>query len=116
MAEKEYIWVELDMLKDGDTCTSMRGKIESNLLGQLIANTYEGHFFRMDMVHGVIVEEDDEKDVKTMHFRLYGHTGPFFPMQGHTYLRTQDIRELSPLKEDYEQIYETAKYQESIDF
>lgn len=115
MAEATFTWVELEMVKE-DTCASIRGQVEAAVLEKLISNTYEEHFFRMEKVHWIRIEDDEEKGVRTMHFRLYGHTGPLFPMAGYTYLRTQDIREISPLKEDYEQIYETAKFQESIDF
>ncbi len=115
MTEKNFTWVELEVQKD-ETCTTVRGQIDREVLDQIVTNTYNGLFFRMDKVHGVYVEEDEEKTKRTMHFRLYGFTGPFFPMQGLTYLRTIDIREISPLKEDYVEIYETAKFQESIDF
>ncbi|MBZ0165403.1 MAG: hypothetical protein K8I00_01260 [Candidatus Omnitrophica bacterium] len=108
------IWVEITLEKNDEDFTSVRGLISASALDKILANTYDGFFFRMDKVHWVSEEDDDVTNKPFLKYYIYGQNADLVGLNGTSYYRTSDIREVSPLVSNYDKIFENAKFEEAM--
>lgn len=107
-------WVELALEKNKDELTAIRGQVSQESLDQILNNTYNGYFFKLEKAHWVCEEEEEVTGKTYMKFYIYGHNMDLVGLEGSTFFRTKDIREISPLAAHYDKIYENAKFQETL--
>lgn len=114
MATTPKIWVEITLEKSDDDFTSVRGQIKKSVLDEILDNRYEGFYFRLDKVHWVSEEDDDVTNKPFLKYYIYGHNADLIGLNGTSYYRTEDIREISPLVSDYDKIFDNAKFEETM--
>ncbi|MGE0267035.1 MAG: hypothetical protein AB7S78_01085 [Candidatus Omnitrophota bacterium] len=107
-------WVEIALEKNKDELSAIRGQISQTVFEQILENTYTGYFFKLEKVHWICEEEEELTNKTYLKFYIYGHNLDLVGLEGSSFFRTQDIRQVSPLAANYDKSYENAKFQESL--
>lgn len=115
MSNDKSVWVEMDVVKEQDVCSTYRGKIDKALLESILENRCTEKFFRLDNIHWLSEEYDEISDKTTIKYFIYGMQGDLMGLEGHSYFRVEDIREVAPLVKDYEETFENAKIHSMIE-
>ncbi len=115
MDEKEFVWVEMEVAKEQDNCSTYRGQIKKEILEQILVDEYKGKFFRLHNIHWLSEDYDEMADKTIIKYYVYGIQGDLSGLEGSSYYRTEDIREISPLIKGYREHFESAKIHSMIE-
>ena len=109
MSTIEKLWIEIDLAKTRDECSTFRGQLDQKTFDDILQGTYLGDFFTLYNTHWLQEDEAHFSGKEKLKYYIYGRTGSLIGLEGTAFFRAKDIREISFLEQGYSEVFEAIK-------